>query len=414
MLESLNITHLAAALGIGMLVGLERERKKGSDERRAFAGFRTFAITSVLGYVCMAVAGAMLVGIMALALAIIIAVAYWKHVGMDSGITSEVALLIVLMLGALSHEQPGLAVAVSVVLTVILALRQELHRFALYQLTETEVRDGLILLTAALVILPLTPDRFIGPFGAINPRTICTLTVLLMSAQALGHIALRMMGARYGYTLSAIASGFASGSATIALIGHLARGEQASVKALSAAAIFSNLATIAMLSLVLGTVDLAYLQALWVPVLLAALATVVYGSLLLAPWKSSIVPSTTTNVVDGAFSLKIALAVTAAVTGITLLSSSLLYVFGHSGVLIAALISGLADAHATAASIASVVKSGQLPITDIALPSVTAMSSNTLAKCVLAWISGGPKFAAYVIIGQLVIIASMWVGLFIQ
>lgn len=413
MLEALNITHLAAALGIGMLVGLERERKKGNDERRAFAGFRTFAITSVLGYVCMAVAGAMLVGIMTLALSIIIAVAYWKHLGKDPGITSEIALLFVLILGALSHEQPELAVAVSVMLTVILALRQELHRFALQQLTEIEVRDGLILLTAALVILPLTPDRFIGPFGAINPRTICTLTVLLMSAEALGHIALRMIGARYGYTLSAIASGFASGSATIALIGHVARTEQTSVRALSAAAIFSNLATIAMLSLVLGTVDLAFLQAVRMPVLLAALATVVYGSFLLAPWKPSSVP-TTTIVSDGAFSLKVALIVTAAVTGITLLSSTLLYFFGHSGVLIAALISGLADAHATAASIASVVKSGQLSITDIAVPSVTAMSSNTLTKCVLAWVSGGKKYAAYVITGQLVIIASMWVGLLIQ
>ncbi|PWB34143.1 hypothetical protein DCO48_07540 [Pseudomonas sp. SDI] len=413
MLEALNITHLAAALGIGMLVGLERERKKGSDERRAFAGFRTFAITAVLGYVCMATAGVMLVGIMTIALAIIVAVAYWKHPGTDPGITSEVALLFVLILGALSYQQPGLAVAVSVVLTVILALRQELHRFALQQLTESEVRDGLILLTAALVILPLTPDRFIGPFGAINPRTVCTLTVLLMSAEALGHIALRMMGARYGYTLSAIASGFASGSATIALIGHVARREQASVRALSAAAIFSNLATIAMLSLVLGTVDLAFLQAVWVPVVLAALATVAYGSMLLAPWKPSIVP-VSTKVGDGAFSLKVALVVTAAVTGITLLSSALLYFFGHSGVLIAALLSGLADAHATAASIASLVKSGQLSITDIAIPSLSAMSSNTLSKCVLAWASGGKTYAAYVITGQLVIIASMWLGLLMQ
>ncbi len=413
MLETLDITHLAAALGIGMLVGLERERKKGTGEHRAFAGLRTFAITSVLGYVCMAVAGAMLVAIMSIALAIIVAVAYWKHSGKDPGITSEIALLFVLLLGALSYDQPELAVAVGVVLTVVLAFRQELHRFVRNQLTESEVRDGLVLLIAVLVILPLAPDRFVGPFGAINPRTICTLTVLLMGAGALGHIALRVVGERYGYTLSAIASGFASGSATIALMGHLARSEQSSVKAFSAAAIFSNLATIAMLGLVLGTVDLAFLKNLWIPILFAALATVTYGSLLLAPWKTSLVP-TTTRVGDGAFNLKVALVVTAAVTGITLLSSALLSVFGHKGVLIAALVSGLADAHATAASIASVVKSGQLSTADIVIPSLTAMSSNTLTKCVLAWVSGGKKFGAYVIVGQLVIITSMWAGLLLQ
>ncbi|WP_038610908.1 DUF4010 domain-containing protein [Pseudomonas alkylphenolica] len=93
---------------------------------------------------------------------------------------------------------------------------------------------------------------------------------------------------------------------------------------------------------------------------------------------------------------------------------ALLSVFGHKGVLIAALVSGLADAHATAASIASVVKSGQLSTADIVIPSLTAMSSNTLTKCVLAWVSGGKKFGAYVIVGQLVIITSMWAGLLLQ
>lgn len=88
--------------------------------------------------------------------------------------------------------------------------------------------------------------------------------------------------------------------------------------------------------------------------------------------------------------------------------------FGHKGELIAALVSSLADAHATAASIASVVKSGQLSTADIAIPSLTAMSSNTLTKCVLAWVSGGKKFGAYVIVGQLVIITSMWAGLLLQ
>ncbi|MFJ3449681.1 hypothetical protein ACIPM0_15880 [Pseudomonas sichuanensis] len=127
--------------------------------------------------------------------------------------------------------------------------------------------------------LPLAPDRFIGPFDAINPRTICTLTVLLMGAGALGHIALRVVGAH----LSAIALGFVSSSTNIALIGHLALSEPSSVKAFSAAAISSNLATSAMLTLVLGTYDPAYLGALWAPILLAALTTVACGSLLQAP-----------------------------------------------------------------------------------------------------------------------------------
>ncbi|MFP3449921.1 hypothetical protein SB765_33875, partial [Pseudomonas sp. SIMBA_067] len=77
-------------------------------------------------------------------------------------------------------------------------LQRELHHFVLQQLSEEEVRDGLMLLTIALVVLPLTPNRFLGPYGVVNPRTICTLAVLLMTVGALGHIAMRLMGPRYG------------------------------------------------------------------------------------------------------------------------------------------------------------------------------------------------------------------------
>ena len=48
--------QLASALGIGLLVGLERERRKGEGARRLSAGIRTFAVTALLG------AGALAVG----------------------------------------------------------------------------------------------------------------------------------------------------------------------------------------------------------------------------------------------------------------------------------------------------------------------------------------------------------------
>ncbi|WP_258197127.1 DUF4010 domain-containing protein [Pseudomonas plecoglossicida] len=152
----------------------------------------------------------------------------------DSDITSAIALLLVLVLGGLTVGHPELATAIGIVLTILLALRRELHRFVLQQLSEGELRDGLLLLTVALVVLPLTPDRFIGPYGVLNPRVICTLVVLLMAVGALGHIAMRLLGPRYGLALSAIASGFASGSATIAILGHQARRQDTFIAVLSA------------------------------------------------------------------------------------------------------------------------------------------------------------------------------------
>lgn len=73
---AIGLTGAAAALGIGMLIGLERERHKGLGETRARACLRTFAITELLGYVALQVGGGLLVGIVAFALGLLVTVAY--------------------------------------------------------------------------------------------------------------------------------------------------------------------------------------------------------------------------------------------------------------------------------------------------------------------------------------------------
>jgi uncharacterized membrane protein (DUF4010 family) len=173
----------AAALGIGLLAGLERERKKGTGQDRRPAGLRTFAITAMLGHVTMMLGGApLLIGAL-LGLSFLLAVAYWRSQQEDPGLTTEVSLLLVLVLGALAVSTPTLATSLGVVLTLLLAYREDLHHFALTQLSEHEVRDGLTLATAALVILPLVPNQYMGPYNAVNPRTIWLLSVLMIKRQ---------------------------------------------------------------------------------------------------------------------------------------------------------------------------------------------------------------------------------------
>lgn len=406
--EILGITGAAAALGIGMLIGLERERHKGRGDSRACAGLRTFAITALLGYVAMQVGGGLLVGIVAIGLALLVTVAYWRSLSDDPGVTSEVALFTVLVLGALCGSAPQLAIAIGVVMAGLLTYREKLHHFADSQLTEAEMRDGLVLLITALVVLPLAPDRYIGPYAAINLRTICTLTVLLMVVGATGHIAVRTLGTRYGYAISAIASGFASSTVTIATMGHRVAKEPTNIKVLSAAAILSNLATVAQVGLILGTVDPALLRNMWGPLLFGVVATALYGLCLM--FHKPVTGANEPIKVGGAFNLKLALVVTLTMTGITLLSSAMLSHFGQVGVMLTATFTGFADAHSSTASIASLAKAGLLPFDAIAGPALIAVSSNSLSKCLVAWVSGGRRFAAYVIPGQVLLTLAMWAG----
>ena len=406
--ESLGITQAAAALGIGMLIGLERERHKGSGERRGSAGLRTFAISALLGYAAMVVGAALLVGMVAIGLTLLITVAYWRGRDDDPGVTSEVALIIVLILGALCTRAPELAVAIGVVVAGLLTYREKLHHFAITQLSETEMRDGLVLLITALVLLPLTPDRYIGPYAALNLRTICTLTVLLMLVGAAGHIAVRTLGIRYGYVISAIASGFASSTLTIATMGQRVAREPNNLRILSAAALLSNLATMVQTGLILATVDPALLRSMWLPLVCGSVAALIYSACLMLPRPAR--GTEETLPAGGAFNLKLALIVALTMTAITLVSSAMLSQFGQVGVMLTATFSGFADAHASTASIAGLAKAGLLPVEAIVAPALIAISSNSLSKCVVAWVSGGRGFAAIVIPGQVLLTLAMWAG----
>lgn len=403
--------NAAVALGVGMLLGLERERHKGDGEDRASAGLRSFAITALLGFVCTQV-GVLLLAVVAVALMLLITAAYLKSASRDPGITSEIALLTTLLLGALCNTDPVLAGALAVVITALLTYRQPLHQFVRHQLSALEVRDGLILLTAALVILPLAPDRYMGPYAALNPRYLCALTVMLMTVGAIGHIAVRTLGVRYGYAVSAVASGFASSAATIASLGLVAKRAPEHVRTLAAAALLSNLATMVQIGLILGAVDVKLCLSFLAPLTVGGLATAAISWFLAQGRERA--ERNDSAAVGGAFEPSKAVMLGLVMGAVMLLSAAMQHQFGQRGVLLAVFVGGFADAHAPTASVASLVDAGQLSATAMGLPLLLALSSNTLSKCVLAYGAGGRRFAGYIIPAQILILLLMGLAAWFQ
>ena len=144
------ILNLAVALGIGLLVGVERERRKGQGPSRSFAGIRTFAVTSLTGAISFIVGGTLLVAVVAAGIAALSPVAYWLGRGDDLSLTTEVAPILTAILGAFSMQQPALAGGLSVVVAVVLAARSPLHRFVSSALTDEELEEALVLLVPRL------------------------------------------------------------------------------------------------------------------------------------------------------------------------------------------------------------------------------------------------------------------------
>src|SRR5262249_45743639 len=122
----------------------------------------------------------------------------------DPGLTSEMALFTTFCLGALCMTQPALAAGLAVTISILLASRTGLHRFVRHVLTAQEAQDALLFGAAALVILPLAPNRAVDPFGVLNPRTLWRLVVVVMAISAAGYISLRVLGPRYGLPISGL------------------------------------------------------------------------------------------------------------------------------------------------------------------------------------------------------------------
>lgn len=395
----------AISLAIGLLIGLERERRKGTGPTRAEAGIRTFALVGLMGGICGAFGSAIvLAGLVSVAL--LSTVAYYRGSRDDPGITTEVALIVTFLLGALADTDPARAALFGVAVTVLLAIRTTLHRFVKTVLTEEEFYDGLVFVAAAFVALPLLPNRAIGPFGAINPRVLLRLAVIVMAVSAAGHVGARALGPKRGLAVTGFASGFVSATATIGAMGARARKEPAQASAAVAAAVISTVSTFVQLGIVTAATSLPVAWALSLPIALGGGAALVVAVVMSRRVRSEHAPREGGH----AFSLASSLAF-AAVVSIALLASAAARAWlGPAGIWLGAGLSGFADAHAAAISAASLVASGNATAGEVTGPIMVALTTNTVSKLVVARASGGPGFAARVGAALAVVLVLAWAG----
>lgn len=206
---------LALSLGLGLLVGLQREWAAPQ-----VAGIRTFALFSLLGTVLAMLAeplGAWLVaaGLVSIT-AMMIAGNVIRLVGRNEvpGLTTQAAALLMYLVGvALAQGQTGLGIIVSGVVAVLLHAKQPLHQFV-ERIGTRDIRAIFQLVLIALVILPVLPNRSCGPYAVLNPFEIWLMVVLIVGISLGGYIAYKFFGARAGTVLGGVLGGLISSTAT--------------------------------------------------------------------------------------------------------------------------------------------------------------------------------------------------------
>lgn len=381
---------LSLALGIGLLIGLERERRKGAGPDRRAAGIRSFALVAVSGAFAQLLPAPGLVAVGGAFVALLAAISHFKSRTGDPGLTTELALFVTYLVGVLVATQPLLGSACGVTLALLLNTRTRLHRFATQVLTEQELRDGLLLCSAALIVLPLIPNRPLAWLGEINPRPLAAIAVLILTLQAVSHVAVRWLGLRLGLVAAGFIAGFASSTAAIASLGRRARKQPERVALLATAAAWSTAATWMLVILMAGALSIDAAIAL-VPVAGAGLGCTVSacaGLLAWAPTDSVKDPASPLGRTD-AIRVREALALASMLFVITLAVSYAQRRFGQTGLMLSVAMAGLADAHAPVASLAAMFDGGQLPRSDLIVAVLLAITANSGTRLVVALVSGG-------------------------
>lgn len=213
------LLQIGSALAVGLLVGIERGwQLRGTRDGMRIAGIRTFSLLGIVAGIAgllasldhVFVSGSIVVGAAAV---VAISHAWVLKVDGRPDATSAIAALVTLALGFLGGSgEPGMAVAAGAVVTLVLALRAELHQL-IDRLDEEDIKAFARYAVIALAVFPFLPEGRFGPYDAWEPQVLWFVVVIVTGFSFLGYAANRIFGARRGTIATAIIGGAYSSTA---------------------------------------------------------------------------------------------------------------------------------------------------------------------------------------------------------
>jgi uncharacterized membrane protein (DUF4010 family) len=352
------VTGLGIALGLGLIVGLQRQSAASE-----LAGLRTFPLVTLLGSVCALLApsaGGWIVaaGLVGVAAATAMGnAARLRSDSPDPGMTTEVALLVMYGLGAyVMAGNRAVAVVLGGTVAVLLHFKAELHGLV-DRLGAAELRAIMHFVLLALVVLPVLPDATFGPYSVFNPREMWLMAVLIVGLSLAGYIALKFFGERAGIVAGGLLGGLISSTATTVGWSRLTRGQPDASRAAALVIVIASTVVYGRVLVEIGAVARPFLAAAAPPI--AVLAAGMAASALWL-WLRTRGEATARSDGHQPASLKTAFSFAALYVLVLLAVAFVNERVGTSGLYVVSLVSGLTDVDAITLSVARLVGSGQI------------------------------------------------------
>ena len=395
MTETEMFLHLAVALSVGLLIGLERGWKdREAPEGFRIAGVRTFALISVLGALWALLAeelGPVLLGFGFSAVAIIIIAAYSLTAlrNTEYGITTAIAAMITFALGAAAMRgYINFVAAVAVLTAMILGVKSILHKWIQY-IDQKELYAIFQMLIISVVLLPVLPDQGYGPWNALNPYQIWWMVVLIAAISFSGYFATKILGPRQGLGLVGLFGGLVSSTAVTLNFSKLGRDSPELNKVLSSGILIAAGTMFPRTLFLTWLIYAPLVKELLLPLGVMMAACFLGAGLL---WRNNDVTAEPHQYIKNPFELKTALQFGALLAVIMLLATALHHWYGDAGIYMLAGISGIIDIDAVTLSV-STMAGKELDSTVAAYAIMIAAIVNTLIKGLLAITIAGGQMA---------------------
>lgn len=385
---------LGISLGLGLLVGLQREYAVSQ-----LAGIRTFPVIAVFGTVCALLGqqfGGWVVGLGVVGLAAIVVIGNVAKMRMghgDPGLTTEVAMLLMYGVGAYLVVGPAsVAVAVGGGLAVLLSWKEPLHGLV-HKMGPTDIRAIMQFVLITLVILPVLPDQAYGPYRAFNPYTSWLMVVLIVGISLGGYVAYKLFGQKTGALLGGAMGGMISSTATTVSYARRARQAPNSIALAAAVILIASTTAFARVIIEIAVVAPATLVQTAPPLAVMGgwMALLSIGVYFFARHEPEEMPPQ-----GNPAELQSALIFAGLYALVTLAIAAARDWFGTSGLYGVAVLSGLHDMDAITLSTAQLVDRGQVEPAVGWRVILTAALSNLVIKAMIAGLLGQRRLFAWV------------------
>ncbi len=265
-MDSTVLIRLLVSLGLGFLVGFQRE---WADKR--VAGVRTYPLITALGTLSVLIAdrfGGWIVAAALLAVAAFLVVGNvheFRKGNRDTGITSEISALLMFGVGcAIGLGWYRLGIISTGVIAVLLHWKAPIHGFV-ERVGAQDLNAIFRVVLVAMVILPVLPDRAYGPYDVINPFEIWLMVSLIVGISLGAYIAYKLLGERAGTIVTGLLGGLISSTATTLSYARSARTNPGSAGAAAVVILIASAIVMVRVLFEIGVTSPEFLREAWVP-----------------------------------------------------------------------------------------------------------------------------------------------------